>query len=144
MGKMDANKLIYLAAPYSHRSNTIKNLRYTIICAAHAQLTKENQVIFSPISHCHHIAIEYDLPTDWKFWERIDFLFISKCDELWVLCLEGWKESRGVEAEINKAKELGLEIKFLEPRKVIKDYHALVCCDQHDEMYNRPLTIWEM
>ena len=39
-----------------------------------------------------------------------DFAILSICSSMTVLCLPGWKESRGVEAEVVEAKRLCLPI----------------------------------
>lgn len=40
---------------------------------------------------------------------------MAACDELVVLLLPGWRESEGVQAEIDLALELDLPIRYLEP-----------------------------
>ena len=67
-------------------------------------------IVFSPISHTHPIAVECDLPKDWEYWKKYDECFIEWCDQVHVWCMDGWKESRGVQAEINMAKKFGKEI----------------------------------
>lgn len=39
---------------------------------------------------------------------------ISKCDELWVLKIDGWEQSKGVSAEIEYAESLNIPIKYKE------------------------------
>ena len=107
--------LIYLAAPYSHRPESVRHHRYMIATIAAADLTLRGYAIFSPITHSHNMARICDLPSNWAFWERIDRTFLSRCSELWVLTIEGWKTSTGVLAEIKIAEELGLPVKYLDP-----------------------------
>jgi hypothetical protein len=68
--------------------------------------------VFSPIAHTHPIAA-HGLPGDWDFWQTYDRLMLSRCDELAVLCLPGWRESVGVRAEIDIATRLGLPARFI-------------------------------
>jgi hypothetical protein len=103
----------YLASPYSHPDPEVRHQRFEAVNKAAAELMRRGHVIFSPISHSHIIARDHDLPTDWEFWERIDLEFVKKCDELWVLKLDGWEESKGVWAEICIAKSLDLPVKFI-------------------------------
>jgi len=70
--------------------------------------------IFSPIAHSAPIA-RYGLPTTWDYWERVDRRHLEICDELLVLMLPGWQESRGVQAEIRIAAELGKPVRYLDP-----------------------------
>ena len=41
---------------------------------------------------------------------------LSRCDEIWVLCLDGVEESKGVAAEIEFAKKIGLDLWYLIPQ----------------------------
>jgi len=70
--------------------------------------------IFAPICHSHPIA-RFGLPTDWSFWERQDREHLARCDEVVVLLLDGWRESRGVQAEIRLAENLGKPVRYLVP-----------------------------
>lgn len=49
---------------------------------------------------------------DWCTWNT---WFISRCEELWVLMLDGWKESTGVTAETAIARALGKPTYYVEP-----------------------------
>ncbi|MFK5165356.1 DUF1937 family protein, partial [Propionibacterium freudenreichii] len=51
-----------------------------------------------------------DLPTDWEFWAAYDEAILSSCISLIVLPLDGWQESKGVSAEINIARRMGLPV----------------------------------
>jgi len=107
------NKLIYLAVPYSHPDRRIREQRYYEVTKFAGELMQEGYLVFSPITHSHPIACHVDLPKDFEFWERFCLEILKRCDELWVLCLPGWTTSVGVRAEIAKAKELGMEIVFV-------------------------------
>lgn len=109
------DKLIYLASPYSHKNNHIQHLRYEQVCYYAAELTRQGLLVFSPIAHSHGIA-KYGLPTDWQFWQQYDEAMISRCDSLTVLMLDGWKESKGVQAEIEIAKRLGIPVEYMEAK----------------------------
>lgn len=106
--------LIYLASPYTHEDETIKAVRYEEVCRATATLIKEGCLIFSPIVHSHPL-VHYDVPSSWDFWKDYDSKFIMVCDELWVLKLDGWIESMGVQNEIKIAMARGKRIRFVEP-----------------------------
>lgn len=70
--------------------------------------------IFSPIAHSHPL-VAYGLPGDWKFWERYDRAHLERSDLLAVLMLPGWRESVGVAAEIEIARNMGKLVCFVEP-----------------------------
>ena len=54
-----------------------------------------------------------DITKDWDFWERIDRSFLEWCEEVHVVCLDGWKESRGVNDEIRIAREMNKPVKLI-------------------------------
>jgi nucleoside 2-deoxyribosyltransferase len=105
--------MIYLASPYSHPDPAVREQRYRAVCRATAALLRAGLVVFSPIAHSHAL-VQYGLPTEWPFWERIDHAYLERCDLLVVLMLDGWKASVGVQAEIAIARELGKPVSYLE------------------------------
>ncbi len=104
--------MIYLASPYSHPDAAVRQARFEAACHAAAELIRRGHVVFSPIAHSHCIA-QHGLPADWGYWERHDRRLLAACDELWVLKLEGWQHSRGVQAEIAIAWAMGKPIRFV-------------------------------
>lgn len=106
--------MIYLASPYSHPDAANREQRFRAVCQAAARLMRSGRHVFSPIAHSHGIA-EHGVPTDWSYWEAFDSHMMAACDELVVLMLPGWRESEGVQAEIDLALELDLPIRYLEP-----------------------------
>jgi len=107
-------KKIYLATPYSHDNPEIRKARFKKINRVAAALMREGNLVFSPISHTHPIALAGDLPKGWEFWKEYDRTFIDWCDEVQVFMQEGWKESTGVSAEIEIARELDKPVIFIE------------------------------
>jgi nucleoside 2-deoxyribosyltransferase len=110
-------KTIYLACPYTHESPEIMVYRYAEVTRVTAELMMDGYNVFSPITHSHPIAdwMPHEFQTDADFWLDRDLKFLDVCDELWVLCLGGWKESRGVAREILSATKQGKNIIYLEP-----------------------------
>ncbi len=107
-----ANELIYLASPYSDPDPEIREERFREAAAAAGLMMQAGLHPFSPISHTHPIALECDLPKGWDFWEQFDRTYLTRCSALWVLTIEGWRESKGVQAEIGIAAELGLPVRY--------------------------------
>jgi len=105
--------MIYLACPYTHPDPAVRQHRFREACRSSAALIRAGHVVFCPIVHSHPL-VEFDLPTDWQSWERIDREFLRRCDEIVVLMLEGWETSAGVRAELAFAAEVGLPVHFLE------------------------------
>jgi len=112
--------LVYLATPYSHKEPFVRHERFEKVNEVAARLMEDGYAVFSPISHSH--PIEQHMTADqqsWEFWERQDVPILKACDQLFVLMLDGWKESVGVRAEIEKANELNLPIFYLDPEKYL-------------------------
>ena len=106
-------KLIYLASPYTHEDPLIEIERFKAACKAAGEMFASGHFVFSSIAHCHPIALEYGLPTDFKFFADYDRLMIDKCDELIVLRLDGWKDSVGVKGEVRYAESIGLQVRYI-------------------------------
>lgn len=102
-------KMIYLASPYSHSDEAVRIARFEAVCRAAGEIMRRGEVVFSPIAHTHPIAMLGSLPTDWEYWKRVDSQYLSACDRFWVLMLDGWKQSTGVLAETELAREFGLQ-----------------------------------
>jgi hypothetical protein len=111
--------MIYLAAPYSHPDPTVREERYQKVCEVTAILIRAGFPVFSPITHSHPL-VAYGLPTDWRFWSRLDEIYLKRCTMLLVLTFEGWDESEGVKAEIEMAKQLGIPLCHMAPDWVEK------------------------
>jgi hypothetical protein len=107
-------ELVYLAVPYSHPRPEIREERFRAVNRVAAKLMGQGLHIFSPISHSHPISIEGNLPTNWEYWEAYDRAFLNASNKLIVLMLDGWDKSVGVAGEIAIAKELGIEIEYIE------------------------------
>lgn len=106
--------MIYLATPYSHKEERIRQARYTAALRGVATLLSAGRHVFSPIAHCHMVALAYDLPGDFLFWKSFNEDMIVRCDELVVLKLEGWESSYGVAQEIAFAEERGIPVSYWE------------------------------
>jgi len=98
-----SDKLIYLASPYSHPDLTLRTIRFHSVCRVAGILMSRGEFVYSPIAHTHPIAEVMDLPTGWEYWARYDELIIRRCDLMYVLTIDGWDTSVGVQAEIEIA-----------------------------------------
>ena len=113
-------RLVYLASPYTASDPAVRQARFESVCRAAAQLIRQGLTVFSPISHSHAIC-QHGVPLDWQFWQQHDMAFLSVCDEVMVLKLDGWELSVGVQAEIAAAKALGKPVSFLDPAAVAEE-----------------------
>lgn len=92
--------MIYLASPYSHFDPARRQSRYEQIMAVTAKFLAEGHHVYSPIVHCHPLSLAHILPGDFAFWQSYNIHMLGRAQELWVVQLEGWQESKGVEEEI--------------------------------------------
>jgi len=95
--------VIYLASPYTHASEAVMKWRHEQVVRATAEYIREGLLIFSPIVHSQPLE-KYNLGFRWDEWRNWDLHMLDLASELWVLCLDGWKESQGVQAEIRHAR----------------------------------------
>jgi hypothetical protein len=100
----------------------VQTCRYHKVNKATAQLMMTYDVnIFSPITHSHPLP-KY-MPKDYnthEFWLKLDFNWISACDELWVYCQKGWDKSTGVDREITQAHNWNIPVRYIDPDDFIK------------------------
>lgn len=117
-------KMIYLASPFTYKSKGIsmkvrfyrEYLRYREVSKSAAILQHRYKVvIFPPITISYQFKELYPkkFGTTFKDWKDIDICAIDHCDEIWVLMMDGWKESVGVQAEIKHAKKNKIPIRYV-------------------------------
>lgn len=113
--------MIYLASPYSAKKPDgtddidLMEQRFDAVCRKAGELMLNGNVVYSPIAHCHPIAVRVDLPRDWSFWGKLDRDMLSWASRFIVLKLDGWEQSIGVRAETEIAKSMGLLVEYAEP-----------------------------
>jgi len=101
---------IYLAVPYSHSDSKIRESRFIASCIAAGHLINQGHFVYSPITHCHPIAVRCDLPKDFDFWRDYDLSMIDWADEICILPLDGWEESKGIRGEKEYASKQGKRV----------------------------------
>lgn len=106
------SKFIYIASPFSDPDKKVERKRYEQVMEFTAKCLRGGEFVFSPIVHGYEMAQLHRLPTDYRFWKEYCETIISHFDKVKVLMLDGWKESVGVQAEIKKALELGIEVVY--------------------------------
>jgi hypothetical protein len=106
-------KLIYLSAPYTTGPESTTE-RQTAIDKATAWLMEHSGAyIFSPITYEKPLKDVYGANRDWDFWGPKDAEMVARCDELWVLCLNNWENSKGVRFEIDEAHKFNKPVFYI-------------------------------
>ncbi|MBK9497327.1 MAG: DUF1937 family protein [Xanthomonadales bacterium] len=104
--------MLYLAGPYSHPDPDVRQRRFVEHCIAAAKLADlDRWPIFSPIAHGHALCETGGLMRlDHEFWMRQCLPFLRNADALIVLSSEGWRHSKGTQAEIEEAEACGIPV----------------------------------
>lgn len=108
--------LSYLACPYSHPDEPIRNSRVELATLVAAKMMQERLAVYSPITHGHAIA-EHLPPATTKqheFWMRHCRAFMEVSSELFLLPMHGWRLSRGVREELDYFHASGRPVTFLD------------------------------
>ncbi len=104
--------MIYLAGPYTHPDQFVVQQRghqqaiFAIHCAT------KGHIVYSPVAAWHRWSSGYGLPMTPEFWQRMSLGMLRVACELWVLCLDGWESSKGLQDEIRCAKNNGIKIRY--------------------------------
>ena len=107
--------MIYLACPYWHDDPEVRQKRFELVTELAGILEARCQRVFSPITHSHLIERESGVRRDHDYWMPMDLRILAICDSLQVLVLDGWRESVGIEAEIDFASQLHIPIDYIDP-----------------------------
>ena len=115
---MNLNKIVYVAIPFTSPSMMEKHLRFEVANSVSAVLMERGEIVFSPISMGWPIqqASRNGITTEWSYWKETCTAYLSACRKLYVITIDGWKKSVGVQAEIRIAEDLGLEIEYIDPK----------------------------
>lgn len=108
---MERKTRIYLAIPYTG----LHMLSFNVSAFLAGQLLATGEYeVFSPITHSAPMQYAYPLEGQDELWLPMDEGVIEVwADEVWVVCLPGWRNSEGVAREIEKAKLLGKPVRYI-------------------------------
>lgn len=104
--------MIYLASPYTSTQSVVMEYRFQVVENYACQMIKDGLTVFSPIMHWHTAAQIYGLPKDFVFWRDYSLSMLSKADQVVVLMIDGWEESKGVKAEIEYAQANNIPVRY--------------------------------
>lgn len=108
----------YLASPYSKYTGGLEAACH--LAAFNAGLLIEQGVlVFSPIAHSHTIARAAAMnPLSHDIWMPVDMPFVQAAHGLIVLMLPGWRESYGVNLELEHFEAAGKPVIYMFSGKV--------------------------
>jgi hypothetical protein len=105
----------YLASPYTHPDKAVMQQRFEAAERCLAWLLSMKIWTYAPIVHCHALAMKYALPPNHEFWLDYDRAMIYGASGVLVLKIDGWRESKGVMAEMLYAKDNYVYISYVRP-----------------------------
>ncbi len=108
--------MIYLSAPYTSTSELLREWRVRRCVMVMAELMATNKLVICPVVMNHEaVCTLFARATDpgRVYWQSLEERLATACDELVVLRLPGWDQSRGVRREIALFTELGRHIRFV-------------------------------
>ena len=104
--------LIYLAAPLGHPAPSIRQERFESVNRYCGYLIQQHELVFSPLSL--GASLDEDAISN-SSWYALGLQMLSRCDELRILAMDGWKESAGVSLEIRYARQLRIPVSVANP-----------------------------
>lgn len=106
--------LVYLATPYSKYKLGIEQA-FIDASALAARLMLAGVKVYSPIAHTHPLAVHGNVdPLDHSIWLPFDEAMMHACAALVVAQMQGWRESYGVNHEIEFFTKAGKPIVYLD------------------------------
>jgi hypothetical protein len=109
--------MVVVSGPYSHSNPDIKQIRVKAIADACVKLFQNGDICCSPLLAGLSFIEKssYHMPDDYDFWKNFCRSYVKAGHVLYVLDIEGWKESTGVKDEIEYAQSFGMPVYLIEP-----------------------------
>lgn len=105
--------MIFLSLPYSHQYKEVVDYRVKMAAIYAGHLMIEGLIPVSPILFGNKILEYVNLPGDFNTWDKLCYAYLDNCKEIHVLCIDGWKQSKGVHGEIAYALKKNIEVKYI-------------------------------
>lgn len=114
------SNLKYLACPFSHEDSEVEIARWNLSTQVAAHMMGNDMPhVHNPLTtSLLYQNINDSIPSSWHFWERVDFEYLSMSSKLYVLKINGWRQSRGVSAEIKYAEDNDMEVSYIDPDSI--------------------------
>ena len=103
--------LVYLASPYAHPSAEVREARLEAVRHVCGEMVDRGKIVLSPLVYLGELAYKGVHPP--QGWYAFDLQLLARCDELLVLQLPGWEDSRGVLVEIAGAQTRGMPVRLM-------------------------------
>lgn len=107
------SKKIFVAGPFNDNSEDIKNFRIKTISEYCVKLFNKGDSPISALLMGLSFAKFGNLSTDTNTWITFSETLLKGCDEMHVLCVDGWDKSTGVKIEVEEATRLNIDIIYI-------------------------------
>lgn len=104
---------VFIISPYTDDDFDVTNRRALEADIYVGELIRQGKVCYSTISAIHHLLYLTELPGTWVYWRMHCEVMMMHATEVHVLCLDGWEQSEGVQAEIEIAKTFNKKITYV-------------------------------
>lgn len=111
---MNKDSVSYLACPHGHPDPSVRDYRFRVATKVAAQLFSQDLLVYSPLTHTIPMFAELHQTASWELCMRLDKAMLARCQEIIVITIPGWKESRGVTEELAYAHELGIPSRYID------------------------------
>jgi len=98
--------MIYLGQPYASPDKKLVETRVVMGQAACVALANEGLAVYAPVAQWHQIATRWELPIHAEFWKRQNLAMVQACHEFYILGIQDWQRSVGLEEEVRLAVKL--------------------------------------
>ena len=103
--------LIYLAMPYAHPLAAVREARLEAARNVCGQMVNQGKMVMAPMVYLGELADRGVHPP--QGWYAFDLQLLARSDELLVLQLPGWQDSKGVLIEIAGAQTKGIPVRLM-------------------------------
>jgi hypothetical protein len=107
--------LVYLAAPYSNAEDKDALMRQIMKTSGEYMMTRPGEHVVSPLFNHYSLSLVEGMGGDYAFWKNYSRDLLRHCDKVIVLMLKGWRDSTGVNDEIELADMLNIPMEFIIP-----------------------------
>lgn len=104
--------IAYIASPYSHWDAGVRVNRFHGAIKFTAWWLKQGRFGYSPIVHGHELVLYTDWPYEFEWWNSYNEAMIRALKYVVVLCIDGWKGSRGIASELALAEREGFPVEY--------------------------------
>jgi hypothetical protein len=121
--------VIYVASPYSSPIVGAPLLRFQKVRRFTIHLINQGQVPFSPIVYCHEMCAAGGIRTDAGTWFEFNSNMLRIAEAMFVYCLPGWQDSKGVRIELQQPKAVRIPVAYFD-----EEFNLLTDAPDNDEL----------